>query len=276
MAPRTGRPPNAAAQAAIANGHTGRSGLSENSVEQRPDAPNRDPDGLAGHAVLFFQEGRIVSELRLAEFTAMLGGAAGAEQFRGASVSAVYCEVGSGLAVRSMVFFTVAFDERGRPRADFALPLTELAQRAGLGPDLGYGRIRLASRTQCPISWFATQLWQPRSLASDAECGAVQRAVTKNRLGFRSQPATPGMRLDATLGAGRGRGETIGEAGRVVVPQIVRQYQTRIDTLEAECQKSRELVRRTRAELARLTAELSQERERSRRLEQLLRGSDLG
>lgn len=237
----------------------------------------RDPDGLAGQAVLFFEEGRVVSELRLAEFTAMVSGAATAEQFRSTTASAVFCDVGAGLAVRSMVFFTVGFDDRGRPRADFALPLADLAQRAGAGPDLGFGRIKLACRAQCPISWFATQLWQPRTLGMDGECGAVQKAMTKNRLGFRSAPSAPGVRLDATLSASRTRGETIGagETGRLVVPALVRQYQTRIDALDAECKKSREQIRRARAELARLSAELNQERERSRRLEQLLRGSEL-
>ena len=252
------------------------SALNANTVNERQDGGGRDPDGLAGQAVIFFEDGRLVSELRLAEFTAMIGGAAGAEQFRNAIVSAVYCEVGAGLVVRSMVFFAVAFDERGRPRSDFALPLADLAVRAGVGPDLGHGRIRLACRAQCPISWFATQLWQPRSLGSDGECGAVQRTVTRNRLGFRSQPVAPGVRLNATLGDARAKGEASDETGRVVVPPVVRQYQSRIDALDAECKKSRDQMIRARAELARLGAELSQERERSRRLELLLRESDLG
>jgi predicted nucleic acid-binding Zn-ribbon protein len=61
-----------------------------------------------------------------------------------------------------------------------------------------------------------------------------------------------------------------------VVPQLVRQYQARIDSLEAERVKAREQLLAARGEISRLSEELKQERERSLRLERKLRGSDFG
>ena len=285
-----------------------------------------------GNAVFFFRDGRLVSELREAEFQSLLGGVASLSELAGGARDGVFCEVGAGLVARALVFFRVTFDAAGRPSGEFSLPLNDLARRAGAGPDLGYGRVRLACRAQCPIPWLSNQLWQPRSLTTDGECGLVQRALQKNRLGFRSgmgRPRREGAGFDgrATLDGrsapeGRsgfdGRSTMDGRGGhgqrrpvdngatldgrvafdgrrtvdglarpvldaplgatdaRLVVPQLVRQYQARIDSLEAERVKAREQLLAARGEISRLSEELKQERERSLRLERMLRGSDFG
>ena len=308
---------------------------------QRPVTQHTGDDGACagadeqalGNAVFFFRDGRLVSELREAEFQSLLGGVASLNELAGGPRDGVFCEVGAGLVARALVFFRVTFDAAGRPSGEFSLPLNDLARRAGAGPDLGYGRVRLACRAQCPIPWLSNQLWQPRSLATDGECGLVQRALQKNRLGFRSGMGRPrregagGFDGRATLD---GRAASDGRAGfdgratldgrgvhaqrrpvdtsatldgrvafdgrrtvdglarpvldaplgatdaRLVVPQLVRQYQARIDSLEAERVKAREQLLAARGEISRLSEELKQERERSLRLERKLRGSDFG
>lgn len=286
-----------------------------------------------GNAVFFFRDGRLVSELREAEFQSLLGGVASLNELAGGARDGVFCEVGSGLVARALVFFRVTFDAAGRPDGEFAIPLSDLARRAGVGPDLGFGRVRLACRAQCPIPWLSNQLWQPRSLTADGECGVVQRALQKNRLGFRSGMGRPRRDLSATFDGratvdGRpshaprrpvnsepainldargtfdaratfdGRGGFDGRNtfdgrrtvdglarpvhdaplgatdARLVVPQLVRQYQARIDSLESERVKAREQLLLARGEISRLSEELKQERERSMRLERMLRGSE--
>ncbi len=329
-----------------------------------------------GSAVLFFRDGRVVSELRDAEFQSLLGGVVCLADMAGGTQDAVYCVIVSGLVVRALVFFTIEFDAVGRPAASFSLPLSDLARRARAGPDLGFGRVRLACRAQCPVPWLANQLWQPRSLTVDGECGLVQRSVQKDRLGLRASTVVRNHRegvpfdgrstvdgrrgfdgratvdgrrgfdgrttvdgrrafdgrstvdgrasashsrtfdgratFDGRSGEGRistdGRassgarlplpGQPVGDArstfdlraaadaraiddgragaadGRLVVPQLVRQYQHRIDSLESERAKAREHLLMARSEISRLAEELNQERERLRRLERMLRGSD--
>lgn len=301
-------------------------------------------DVLLGNAVFFFRDGRLVSELREAEFQSLLSGVAALSELADGERDAVFCEVGSGLVARAFVFFRIGFDQLGRPDNQFSIPLADVARRAGAGPDLGFGRVRLACRGQCPIPWLANRLWQPRSLTVDGECGIVQRALQKNRLGFRPHPnrsrrdgnatfdgrATLDGRATfdgrATLDSRRrhaaraegppdsplnarthGRvdsrsdmvpdhggstyssrlageiatGNTLGSDarlgpmdGRLVVPQLVRQYQARIEALEIERSKCREQLLAAKGEASRLAEELAQERERSRRLERMLRGSD--
>ena len=306
-----------------------------------------------GSAVLFFRDGRVVSELRDAEFQSLLGGAVALPDMASGTRDAVYCDVVSGLVVRALVFFCIEFDASGRPAASFSLPLSDLSRRAGAGPDLGFGRVRLACRAQCPVPWLANQLWQPRSLSADGECGLVQRAVQKDRLGLRASSVGRAHRggaafdgratidgrrgfdgratvdgrsafdgrspFDSRANAGHprvGDSRAVGDSrptvesraslaaapmgdartafdlraaadaravddhrmgasdGRLVVPQLVRQYQNRIDLLETERSKAREHLQVARSEISRLAEELNQERERSRRLERLLRGSD--
>ncbi len=306
--------------------------VTQHSGEEGALAGSDDPS--LGNAVFFFRDGRLVSELRETEFQSLLGGVASLSELAGGARDGVFCEVGSGLVVRALVFFRVTFDAAGRPSGEFSLPLSDLARRAVAGPDLGYGRVRLACRAQCPIPWLANQLWQPRSLTTDGECGLVQRALQKNRLGFRSgmgrprregssgfdgrstldgrsmaearggfdgrstidsrsghgqrRPADQGATIDGRSPGFDGRRTVDGLArpvhdaplgatdARLVVPQLVRQYQARIDSLEAERVKAREQLLAARGEISRLGEELKQERERSLRLERMLRGSDFG
>ncbi|WP_430461988.1 hypothetical protein ACQUQU_04120 [Thalassolituus sp. LLYu03] len=62
------------------------------------------------------------------------------------------------------------------------MPLRRLAEQAGQGPSLGGGRIRLACRSQCPISWHADALWEPAT----SDFMAIRKALRDNPL-----PAAP-------------------------------------------------------------------------------------
>jgi hypothetical protein len=229
-------------------------------------------DAIVGQAVLFFEDGRIAGEFRLAEFQALIDGAAAAEQFAGRRVPAVYVEVGAALVVRALVFFEISVDVRGVLDRNFNLPIEDLARRAGLGPDLGNGRVRLACRGQCSISWFAAQLWQPKSLGPEGECALVQRTMLRNKLAFRATTGSPASAAGEPLD--RRFKDVFGATGRINVPQIIRQYQAQIEPLKEERDKLRSQLRVAKVEVTRLRAELNQERERSRRLETLLRGSE--
>lgn len=141
-------------------------------------------------AVAFFDRGRLVKEMLLAEFEAVLDHVVDIEEFAGRELRAVYLRMNRGLAVTGCVFFLIEFDDQGRADRHWNLPLAHLLDRAGHGPDLGGGRIRLACRSQCPISWHQQSLWDPELDGEHNSFIQLLRAVRRNRLGL--PPGEPG------------------------------------------------------------------------------------
>jgi hypothetical protein len=144
-------------------------------------------DEAYSEAVFIFDGGEITEEMHFADFEACLSGDAKLEAFAASVVSGMYVIIGSGLAIRGMVCFTLGIDENGDADPGFSVPLQHLASVAGAGPDLGCGPTRLASRSQCPVSWHAHNLWEPEGEGDDNPLAHAQSAVWTNRLGYDQQ-----------------------------------------------------------------------------------------
>ena len=141
--------------------------------------------------VFFFDEGQVAAEFTEEDFQLLVEGKSCLDAYAGRLVYAAYVCVGSGLIVKGVVFFTIAFDAAGRVEPGFNLPLLYLVRNAGRGPDLGNGPIRMARRAQCPVPWHATALWQPTGDADAHEAHEVQRCVWRNRLGLKFAQSPP-------------------------------------------------------------------------------------
>ncbi|MAM85950.1 MAG: DNA repair ATPase [unclassified Hahellaceae] len=135
-------------------------------------------------AVLFLEDQYVVRQMRFAEFEAVLDGVVSMPDLADAESFAVYAVMDEQLQVRATVFFKIYFDEDGRADPEWNLPLRRLARIAGPGPDLGAGPIRLACRSQCPISWHLADLWDPDMRPGGNDFQVIRKAIKDNRLGF--------------------------------------------------------------------------------------------
>ena len=138
-------------------------------------------------AVFIFDGGEITEEMQFADFEACLAGDAKLEAYAASVVSGMYVVIGTGLAIRGVVCFTLGIDENGDTDSSFSVPLQHLASVAGGGPDLGSGPIRLACRSQCPVSWHAHNLWEPEGDGDANPLAQAQSVVRSNRLGYDQQ-----------------------------------------------------------------------------------------
>ncbi|MEQ8485214.1 MAG: hypothetical protein RIB46_12700 [Pseudomonadales bacterium] len=148
-------------------------------------------DGAQEMVVVFDASGSTVEvELGFDAFQALVARRETLCSHAASLVRAAYVQVAAGLAVRAVVFFQFRVDEEGRLDPTFNLPLEYMASNAGLGPDLGLGRIRMASRAQCPVPWHAINLWEPATVGDAHAAQLVQKAVWRNRLGLKPAPVT--------------------------------------------------------------------------------------
>ncbi|GEM_PF-1346257 len=151
-------------------------------------------------AVFIFDGGEIAEEMHFTDFEACLTGEAKLEAYAASVVSGMYVVIGTGLAVRGVVCFSLGIDENGAADSSFSVPLQHLASVAGGGPDLGCGPIRLACRSQCPVSWHAHNLWEPEGDGDANPLAQAQSAVWTNRLGYNQQTVSsqgPSLEFDA-------------------------------------------------------------------------------
>ncbi|MEN0106723.1 MAG: chromosome partitioning protein ParA [Pseudomonas sp.] len=135
-------------------------------------------------AVVFFNERGICKEMLFPEFEALLDGVVNMPEFRDQQMRVAYVLINPRLLVRAAVFFYLEFDERGSPDAGWNIPLRHLAERSGRGPDLGAGPIRLACRSQCPVSWHAMHLWDPSLVPGQNDLVLLRDTVKRNGLGL--------------------------------------------------------------------------------------------
>jgi hypothetical protein len=283
-------------------------------------------DGAQEVIVVFDPSGsKVDAEISMESFQKLLSHDGTLAAQAASLVKAAYAQVGAGLAVRALVFFQFRVDEEGRLDPAFNLPLEYMANNAGLGPDLGLGPVRMASRAQCPVPWHGINLWEPTMTGDAHPAQLVQKAVWRNRVGLTPVPVTrtrqvvaearSGKRrpheavleLDQALGAGgevhiaeapqiesrvaagmgepprsrgRARRQTVDRSrersdgrapGRDAVPLLPPS-----DHFRAEMQRQQqgylEQIKACREEIQKLKSALRHERERNRRLQQLLRG----
>ncbi len=116
-------------------------------------------------AVLFFNDSGVCKEMLYPEFEALLDGLVRMPEYADRQMHLAYVLINPRLQARAAVFFYLDFDEQGGADTGWNLPLRNLAERAGRGPDMGGGPIRLACRSQCPVSWHQMHLWDPESSA---------------------------------------------------------------------------------------------------------------
>lgn len=248
----------------------------------------------------------IEQEMRIDRFERLQQGLERLEDRAAESVRAAYVTIEPGLRVAGIVFFLVPFDAHGAIPDSFNLPLDYLAEFAGERADLGIGPVRAASRAQCPVPWMALKLWEPDA-RPDGPARAIQRTVLLNRLGLNSHPAAMAAAAAAPMPAvGRPVSSSRSAAPAAVTPPVRPAATTTMrgdaalavaapaaranqalafepvvaqpapepqrDALGMIDPAYLEQIRRLRAEVLELKGALRRERERNRRLQELLRG----
>lgn len=139
-------------------------------------------------AVFLFQDAQISRELLYPEFEAILDGFIPFPDFANTTAKAVYVQIGQSLCVTGAVFFLISFDETGMVDRRWNVPLRQLIDATGTGPDMGAGAIRLACYSQCPIAWHQKNLWDPIMESGSSSFVAMRKAVKANRLGLVVKP----------------------------------------------------------------------------------------
>lgn len=137
--------------------------------------------------ILLWSENEIAKSMLYDDFDAVVGGIAPMPQYAKQKKMGAYVQIDDTLTVKGVALFTITFDRSGYPESGWNIPLSHLVEMAGLGPDLGKGPIRLACKSQCPVSWHATKLWDPVVQGEDSTFAQIQRAIPEacNRLGIR-------------------------------------------------------------------------------------------
>lgn len=136
-------------------------------------------------AVLFFSErGGICKQMFFTEFEALLDGVVNMPEFADQQMRIAFALINPRLLIKALVFFYLDFDEKGAPDSGWNIPLQALAERAGRGPDLGAGPIRLACRSQCPVSWHQMHLWDPSLAPGNNDLALLRDVIKRNSLGL--------------------------------------------------------------------------------------------
>ncbi len=247
-------------------------------------------DGLEEAVMLFEPDSfSVAREMRFSDFEELTEGTSTLDAFAASIARGAYVLVGTGLSVQGVVFFQFKVDEDGRIDASFNVPLRYLVDNAGLGPDLGTGPIRLACRSQCPVPWHSINLWEPEGEGDEHTAQKLQKIIWRNRLGLKPQSLiTNRVTEDFVLEDARDDTrdlqakltEAFGEEGKLDLEKMIRhrnEQLTDVSTkyrsdMEQQQQTYLDQIRSCRDEIQKLKVELRNERERSRRLQQLLRG----
>ncbi len=137
---------------------------------------------ILSEAVLFFDGGQISKAMLYSEFEAILDGMVAVHDYANEEVRAAYVAVDGALWVRSCALFKLSFGRDGLADRHWNMPLRHLAEVAGQGPDLGDGCIRLACKSQCPVAWHNSQMWDPDMSATSSHLTAIQREIKANSL----------------------------------------------------------------------------------------------
>lgn len=136
-------------------------------------------------AVLFCENGKITREMLYAEFEAILDSFVPLPEYAGKNVKAIYVEISPQLKVTAAVYFTISFDVGGTADPKWNIPLSQLADQAKPGPNLGAGPIRLACKSQCPVAWHVQQLWDPSMNTEPNDFVLLRDVIKRNKLAFR-------------------------------------------------------------------------------------------
>ncbi|MBQ0744476.1 MAG: hypothetical protein KBT85_14380 [Pseudomonas sp.] len=139
---------------------------------------------LLTEAVMFFSERGIAKEMLYPEFEALLDGMVSSPEFADETVEAVFLQISNRLHVRGAVFFTIDFDLDGNINSLWNMPLRTMAEKAGRGPDMGGGPIRLVCLGFSADPKFRPHLWKPGQREGRSDLLMIKEAVTRNTLGI--------------------------------------------------------------------------------------------
>ena len=142
-------------------------------------------------AVMFFNERGICKEMLYPEFEALLDGVVNLPEFADQQMRAAFVVINPRLLVKAAVFFYLDFGDKGEADRGWNIPLRHLAERGGSGPDLGAGPVRLACRSQCPVSWHQMHLWDPSLSPAQNDLLLIRDAAKRNNLGVLVEEDAP-------------------------------------------------------------------------------------
>jgi len=126
--------------------------------------------------LLIFKDDKVIHVLGKEQMDALLDSEMKLPNLTG-TYRAVYIQANHDWLIKALVCCTIPFDDDGYCVQDWPLPLQRLCDSAGPGPDFGAGRIRLACRSQCPISGYKKNLWDP----STATFSAITEALDESQ-----------------------------------------------------------------------------------------------
>lgn len=142
------------------------------------------PKSLLTEAVMFFSERGVCKEVLYTEFEALLDGLVATPEFADETIEAVFLQINNRLQVRAAVFFTMDFDMDGHVNRLWNMPLRQLAEKAGRGPDMGGGPIRLVCLGFTTAPQYRENLWKPGQRNGRADLALIKEAVNRNALGI--------------------------------------------------------------------------------------------
>lgn len=226
-------------------------------------------------AVLFFNDAGVCKEMLYPEFEAMLDGMVRMPEFADQQMRVAYVLVSSRLQIRAVVFFYLDFNEDGSVDEGWNIPLRSLAERTGRGPDLGAGPIRLACRSQCPVSWHQMHLWDPELTRERNHLFMLRDRIRRNQLGLLVEEDLPPVVSPEHLqvvaeetwvapeASKPRRDEKLEQEQRLKAAQLIKQQRLRISNLErqreVELSKLREIAAQQQTRLQRENAQLRRE-----------------
>ncbi len=165
----------------------------------RESGMSRRTQIVTHEAVVFFDGDKLVKEMLRSEFEAVLDQVVGLSDFAGREMQACFLRINQRLQIVGALFFLVDFDQHGFVNRSWNLPLSQLLDNAGRGPDLGAGRIRLGCRSQCSIPWHQRQLWDPQLEGKHGSLQLLTVAIRRNRLGLPAEEAEPELQEPPVL-----------------------------------------------------------------------------
>lgn len=173
-------------------------------------------------AVFLFQDGQIARELLYPEFEAILDGFIPVPDYADTSVNVAYVQIDQSLSVTGIVFFLLGFDAKGMVDRRWNVPLRQLLESAGSGPDMGAGAVRLVCYSQCPVAWHQKNLWDPLMQSDKNSFTAIRKALKANRLGFSVKTTPAAVAPVVPVLAGRGEDDIARE--RADLEQRLHEY----------------------------------------------------
>ena len=141
-------------------------------------------DPTSYDAVLFVDQNKVIKEMLLTEFEAVLDGVVGEPEFADTNAHAVYLKINRRLEIVGAVFFIINFDKKGGADKRWNIPLAQMVETAAFGPELNGIQLRIACRSQCQIPWHQQDLWEPDLSVGSNTLKILSASIQANRLGL--------------------------------------------------------------------------------------------